>query len=291
MKFGIMFASTGRFASAQGAAAIATAAEECGLESIWSVEHVVIPDGYQSQYPYHVSGKIPGAETADIPDPLMWLAYAAALTSRITLATGILILPQRNPLVLAKECATLDRLSEGRFQLGIGVGWLEEEFDALGIPWARRGARTDEYVAAMREAWGSDRASFSGEFTSFDSVISRPQPGSGTVPIIVGGHSHAAARRAGRLGEGFFPANASADELIDLRDVMYAEAEAHGRDPHAIEYTAGTWSPKRGDLDEVRRLEEAGIHRLIVAPPTSDPDRIGDAMAELGERIAPVATL
>jgi probable F420-dependent oxidoreductase len=290
MKFGIMFASTGRYAAPEGAAAIATAAEECGLESIWSVEHVVIPDGYQSQYPYHVSGKLPGAETADLPDPLMWLTYVAALTSRITLATGILIVPQRNPVVLAKECATLHRLSNGRFQLGIGVGWLREEFEALGVPWDRRGARTDEYVAAMRALWSEDEASFDGEFASFDGAIMRPRPEGGAVPVIVGGHSEAAARRAGRYGDGFFPANASADELLHLRDVMAASATEHGRDPDSIEFTAGTWSPKRGDLDEVRRLEDEGVHRLIVAPPTSNPDEVRSAMEELAERIAPVST-
>lgn len=289
MKFGIMFASTGRYATPEGAAAIATAAEECGLESIWSVEHVVIPDGYQSQYPYHVSGKIPGAETADLPDPLLWLTYVAALTKRITLATGILIAPQRNPVVLAKECATLHRLSDGRFQLGIGVGWLKEEFEALGVPWERRGERTDEYVAAMRALWSQDKASFSGQFASFDGAIMRPQPDDGAVPIIVGGHSDAAARRAGRYADGFFPANATAEDLIRLREVMVASAAEHGRSADAIEMTGGTWSPRRGDLDEVRRLEDEGIHRLIVAPPTSDPGEIGSAMQDLAERIAPVS--
>lgn len=124
MKFGIMFASTGPFASAEGAATIATAADRCGIESIWSVEHVVIPDGYQSKYPYSSSGKIPGSDESEIPDPLIWLAYCAGITKEVRLATGILIVPQRNPVVLAKECATLDKLSNGRFDLGIGVSTL-----------------------------------------------------------------------------------------------------------------------------------------------------------------------
>ena len=194
MKFGIMFANSAHYATAEGAAAIAVAADECGIESLWAVEHVVIPHGYQSQYPYHESGRIPGGEDPDIPDPLLWLAYAAALTKRVRLATGILIVPQRNPVVLAKECATLHKLSNGRFELGIGVGWLEEEFDALGVPFADRGRRTDEYCEAMQALWSQDQAEYHGRYVSFEQAISRPQPEGGSVPIVVGGHSEAAAR-------------------------------------------------------------------------------------------------
>lgn len=291
MKFGIMFASTGPFASAEGAAAIATAADRCGIESIWSVEHVVIPDGYQSAYPYSSSGKIPGAEDADIPDPLIWLAYAAALTTEVRLATGILIVPQRNPVVLAKECATLDKLSNGRFDLGIGVGWLEEEFNALGLPFAQRGKRTDDYVAAMRALWTQEKASYDGEFASFDAAIQRPQPVQpGGVPIVVGGHSKAAARRAGRLGDGFFPISATEEELVDLLELMKETAAEHGRDGDAITITVGSWSPKRDSLDKVKELEEMGIDRLIVAPPTGNLDKLDEAIEQLAEKIAPVAT-
>lgn len=291
MKFGIMFASTGPFASAEGAAAIATNADRCGIESIWSVEHVVIPDGYQSQYPYSDSGKIPGSDDADIPDPLIWLAYAAALTTEIRLATGILIVPQRNPLVLAKECATLDKLSNGRFELGIGVGWLEEEFKALGLPFDDRGRRTDDYVAAMRALWTEDKASHDGPFASFDNAIQRPQPvQAGGVPIIVGGHSKAAARRAGRLGDGFFPISATEEELVGLLDLMKETAAENGRDGDAIAVTVGSWSPRRDHLDKVKELEQMGIERLIVAPPTGNIEKLPEAIEQLAEKIAPVAT-
>lgn len=290
MKFGIMFASTAHYATPEGAAAIATAAEECGLESIWSVEHVVIPHGYQSQYPYHESGRIPGGEDPDLPDPLIWLAYAAALTSEIKLATGILIVPQRNPVVLAKECASLHKLSGGRFELGIGVGWLEEEFNALGVPWKDRGGRTDEYCEAMSALWSQERASFHGRYADFTDAISRPQPAGGSVPIVVGGHSEAAARRAGRLGTGFFPARGTDDELRHLFEVVRREASAHGRDGDAIELTTMVWSPRRESLDRVKELEDLGVDRLVVAPPTSNPTKIRDAMAELADKVAPVAT-
>ena len=130
-----------------------------------------------------------------MPDPLIWLAFVAAATTELRLGTGIVILPQRNPVILAKELATLDSLSGGRVEFGIGVGWLKEEFEALGVPWARRGARTDEYIEAMRALWDGDHAAYEGEFVSFDDVSSNPKPAQGRVPIHIGGHSRAAAER------------------------------------------------------------------------------------------------
>lgn len=177
MDFGIVFANTGPFVDPEAAAAFAIKAEEVGFESLWTVEHVVVPAGYESTYPYDPSGRMPGNDGAPIPDPLIWLSYLAAVTSRIKLATGILIVPQRNPLVLAKQLATLDAMSGGRMEFGIGVGWLEEEFGALGVPFDGRGRRTDDYVAAMRALWADDQATHHGEFTSFDDCVMRPQPG------------------------------------------------------------------------------------------------------------------
>jgi probable F420-dependent oxidoreductase len=290
MKFGIMFANAGPFATGEGATALATAADECGIESIWAVEHVVIPHGYQSQYPYHESGRIPGGEDPDLPDPLLWLAHAAALTTHVRLATGILIVPQRNPLVLAKECATLAKLSGDRFELGIGVGWLEEEFQALGVPWPDRGRRTDEYCEAMQALWSQERAEYHGRYVDFSEAISRPQPTGGSVPIVVGGHSEASARRAGRLGSGFFPAKGEDDELRHLFELVRREAAEHGRDGDAIENTTMVWSPRRESLDRVKELEDLGVHRLVVAPPTGNPAKVRDAMEELAEKVAPVAT-
>lgn len=157
MKFGLGFVNTAPFTSGDDAGRVAVMAEEVGFESIWTIEHVIFPSGYESSYPYARSGKMPLRPTDPLPDPLIWLTWAAARTSRIRLATGIVILPLRNPLVLAKEVATLDHLTGGRVDLGVGVGWLREEFDALGVPWDRRGARTDEYVAAMRARGAATR--------------------------------------------------------------------------------------------------------------------------------------
>jgi probable F420-dependent oxidoreductase len=265
MKFGIVFANTGPFTDPVKAAAFAQAAEAAGFESLWTVEHVVVPSGYESAYPYDPSGKMPGPEESPIPDPLIWLSYVAAATSRIRLATGILILPQRNPVVLAKEVATLDHLSGGRVELGIGVGWLEEEFDAIGVPFADRGRRNDEYVEAMRALWRDDKATFHGQYANFDECVMRPQPVNGTVPIHIGGHTDVAARRAGRLGDGFFPGKGTHEELARSFDLARDTARQHGRDPDAIEMTTGgNGAIGTNALDEVKALADIGTSRVIL---------------------------
>jgi probable F420-dependent oxidoreductase len=259
MKFGLRYASLGRYAHGPAAVELAQAAEAAGFESIWTVEHVVVPHGYQSRYPYSPTGRMgSGLDDYPIPDPLIWLAYVASATRTIKLGTAILILPQRNPVVTAKEVATLDHLAGGgRVLLGIGVGWLAEEFSALGVPFEDRGARTDEYVAAMRALWRDERASFKGRFVSFDEVFCRPRPAGGRIPIVVGGDTKAAARRAGRLGDGYFPARGASQELFDE---MRRAAEAAGRDPSEIEVTVAA----PADVAGIEALAARGIARVAV---------------------------
>ena len=283
MRFGIAFANTGPMVEPAVAVAFARAAEAAGFESIWTVEHVVVPTEYASPYPYSPTGKMPGTVDSPIPDPLIWLTYVAAATSAIRLATGILILPQRNPVVLAKETATLDQLSGGRLLLGIGVGWLKEEFDAIGVPFAERGARTDEAVTALRALWTQDAATHHGRFSDFTDCVLRPHPVQPSIPVHVGGHTDAAARRAGRLGDGFFPAGGDHDELARLFDVVRQTARDHGRDPSAIELSTGGRGAL-GDraLDEVHALADLGVDRVIVPAfafwrdPATELARYGD---------------
>ena len=292
MKLGLAFANTGPFAEADGVVEMAVAAEQAGIESLWTVEHVIWPSSYDSEYPYSPTGKMPGDKTSPIPDPLVWLSFAAAHTTTLRLGTGIVILPERNPLVFAKEVATLDRLSKGRLQLGIGVGWLEEEFDALGISWARRGARTDEYVHAMRALWASDDASYDGEFVSFENVSSNPKPDTGSVPIVIGGHSVAAAKRAGRLGDGFFPGKGSIAELTEMIDIVHQSAAEHDRDPDAIEITAAHPGLFGGDpVGAAQEVASIGVSRTIApAFMLLGSEGVGAKAAEMAERIvAPIA--
>ena len=258
MKFGLRYTSLGRYANGPAAVELAQAAEAAGFDSMWTVEHVVIPQAYESRYPYSPSGRMgSGLEDFPIPDPLIWLAYIASATRTIKLGTAILILPQRNPVVTAKAVATLDHLAGGRrVLLGIGVGWLAEEFSALGVPFEDRGARTDEYVAAMRALWTHERASFQGRFVSFDNVFCRPLPAA-SIPIIVGGDTKAAARRAGRLGDGYFPARGASAELFD--EMTRAAVEA-GRDPKTIEITVSAPT----EPAEIEALAKRGISRVAV---------------------------
>jgi probable F420-dependent oxidoreductase len=259
MKFGLRYCNTGRFADDTALAVeLVQAGEDAGFESAWTVEHTVVPSGYESSYPYSADGKMAGGvEDLPLPDPLMWMSYMAGCTSTIKFATGILIVPQHNPVVAAKQIATLDHMSGGRVLLGIGVGWMKEEFDAIGVPFHDRGRRTDEYVAAMRELWTAERPTFHGEFVDFDAAYCRPQPAQGSVPIIVGGDTEFAARRAGRLGDGYFPARGAPQELLDL---ARRTAEEHGRDPDALEIT--TSMPD--DPSELEALAARGVSRVLV---------------------------
>jgi probable F420-dependent oxidoreductase len=258
MKFGLRYCNTARYVDPGDAVALAQAAEAAGFESLWTVEHTVVPEGYASVYPYDASGRMAGGRhDIPLPDPLIWMAYVAAATAKIRLATGIMILPQHNPVLAAKQIATLDHLARGRILLGVGVGWLREEFAALGVPFEERGARTDEYIAAMRELWSSDKPTFAGRFVRFAGAYCRPQPVNKSVPIIVGGHSEAAARRAGRLGDGFFPARGAPQELIAI---ARRTAEAAGRDPDRLEITVSL--PE--DLAELVELRRLGVARVLV---------------------------
>lgn len=259
--------------------------EDAGFESLWTVEHVVVPSDYGSEYPYSPDGKMPGGEEMPIPDPLIWLTWIAAVTQRIKLATGILILPQRNPVVLAKELATLDQLSSGRLLCGIGVGWLEEEFDAIGVPFAERGRRTDDHVAAMRALWTQDKATFHGEFTHFDDCILRPRPAQGSVPIHVGGHTDVSARRAGRLGDGFFPAKGSLVELSRWFEMARTAAREVGRDPSAIEMTTSALSlGGPSALDDLKSLADVGVDRVMLPAFVFYRDTAA-ALARYGEEV------
>tara|TARA_Y100001954_G_scaffold1400_2_gene1893 strand:+ start:6157 stop:7029 length:873 start_codon:yes stop_codon:yes gene_type:complete len=259
MKFGLRYCNTDKYAANTALAVeLVQAGEEAGFESAWTVEHTVIPSGYESVYPYSESGKIAGgAEDLILPDPLIWMAHMAGATESIKFGTAILILPQHSPVVCAAQVATLDYMSGGRALLGIGVGWLKEEFDAIGAPFERRGIRTDEYVAAMRALWANDCASFEGEFVQFKDTYCLPRPINGSVPIIVGGDTDYAARRAGRLGDGYFPARDTPQERIDL---ARRTAEQCGRDPDALEITM----PMPEDPDDIPNMKARGVDRLVV---------------------------
>lgn len=282
MKLGLMFVNSGPFSNPALLAHLAVTAERCGVESMWTVEHVVIPQDYKSPYPYSSSGKIPGGEDVSIPDPLLPLAFAAAVTKTIKLATGVLILPQRHPLYVAKEAATLDVLSNGRAILGIGSGWLEEEFSSLGLDFHTRGARTDESIKSLRALWSEDSASFHGKHFNFGPVKCYPKPAQkGGVPIHIGGHSPAAAKRAGRYGDGFFPALAEIPKLKELFALMKSEADKAGRDASKIELSC----MGRPRVEELKALEGIGVSRVVIAPPAFDAEGLTRGLEKLHDDV------
>lgn len=282
MKFALGFANTMKFASGAGAKELGLAAEAAGFESVWTVEHIVYPEGYESEYPYAPDGKMPGSGENPIPDPLVWLSWVGAVTTNLRLATGISLLPERHPLTYAKEVATLDAMSGGRVELGIGIGWLKEEFDALDVSWPRRGPRTEEYADAMRQVWAADDVTFEGEFVNFANISSNPKPANGTVPIHIGGHSRAAAERAGRMGDGFYPANGNISELFDI---CRQTAVDNGRDPEDIEFTSAHRGLFGDDPDAA--VEEAaswGMDRMMVPVFLHRKDTHA-SMAAFGEQV------
>ena len=275
-------------------AGVARAAEAAGLDSVWIPDHVVIPVEYRSRYPYQsydgdTFERYPWDETA-FPEPLTALTFAAAVTERVELCTGVVILPERNPVFLAKQVATVDRLSGGRLRLGVGIGWLREEFDAVGIPWERRGRRTDEAIEAMRALWTQDEASYAGATVAFERIRCRPAPVRPYgVPIVVGGHSEASARRAGRLGDGFLPIVASGDSFADetrhLLGVMRDAALQAGRDPDAVEIS-GFGSEDPAGLEAQREAGFDHVFHFVCEPDLDAAQRRIEAIAQLGRRCA-----
>jgi probable F420-dependent oxidoreductase len=251
--------------------AVAAAAEACGFATLWSGEHVVMVDKSSSRYPYSDDGQIAVPPSADWLDPMIGLSFAAAATSTIGIATGVLLLPEHNPVVIAKQAATLDTLSGGRLTLGAGVGWSREEFDALGVPFARRAARTAEYVAAMRTLWREAIASFDGEFVRFDSVRVNPKPvGGRQIPIVLGGNSDAALRRVAAWGDGWYGFNL--DSVADVAErLTYLEARCQesGRDANGLRRAVALRQPQ---VRDVAALADLGVDELvIVESPPADP--------------------
>jgi probable F420-dependent oxidoreductase len=252
--------------------------EAAGVESVWTVEHVVMADSYEPNYPYSESGRVGAPPDAiPMPDPLELIAFMAACTTQLRFGTAVVVAPLHSAAVLAKRAATIDLLSGGRFELGLGIGWQREEYAAVGAPFARRGQRLDETIAAMRILWAEAPATFHSESVSFDAVHLLARPLGGRVPIIVGGHSEAAVRRAGALADGWFPVSIAPGEFETAVQTLRETARSAGRDRADVEITAwpGSFDPSgEHDIDLVRRYVEAGARRIIIAVAPGSPSEI-----------------
>jgi probable F420-dependent oxidoreductase len=290
LKFGVVAPVSAEItADPRWMAAFARHLEACGFESIITVEHTVLATRYDSVYPYDPSGRVELAPGCPVPDPLDLLSFLAAHTERLRLATGVLVLPNHHPVVLAKRAATVDALSEGRLRLCVGVGWLREEIEACGTEFASRGRRADEQLVVLRALWEQQTAGVThrGEFFRFDNVVCNPKPVAGRhLPIHIGGHSKAAARRAGRFGDGFQPLGVAGAQLMGLLTLMHNEATAAGRDPADIELTLGH-SVSKIDTERAERLAAQGADRVVLAmPPIADLDQAKDELSACAQRLS-----
>ena len=233
MRIGVSLPNVGLDHGKEMVLHVAEAAERLGFDSVWVAHHVTLPYERSSRYPYQHSG----TELAMSPgmqwlDPLMTLAMVAGSTDRVRLGTSVLVLPYRNPVNLAAEAAALDVLSDGRFVLGVGAGWMKEEFRALGIDPAQRGPRTDEHIEVLRTLWTEDPASFAGRFTSFEGIVLATTPRTeGGPPIWVGGNTDVALRRALRQGDGWHGFEVYPQDMPDLAERLARLGEEVGRDP------------------------------------------------------------
>ncbi|MGA9490158.1 MAG: LLM class F420-dependent oxidoreductase [Mycobacterium sp.] len=293
MKFGVVApVAAGVTADPRWMTAFARHLEACGFESIVAVEHTVLATRYDSVYPYDPSGRVELAADCPVPDPLDLLSFLAANTDRLGLATGVLVLPNHHPVVLAKRAATVDALSNGRLRLCVGVGWLREEIEACGTAFESRGRRADEQLAVLRALWdtGTAEVSHHGEFFHFDDVVCSPHPVAGQhLPVHIGGHSKAAARRAGRYGDGFQPLGVAGSQLEALLTLMRDEAIGAGRDPAKIEVSLGH-SVAKVDAERAERLAAQGADRLVLAMPSiADLDQAKDELSACAQRLSLVA--
>jgi probable F420-dependent oxidoreductase len=260
LQIGLFSMTTGPSSYPEGAARVARAAEAAGFDSLWGGEHVVLPDPQAPPSPL-----APGDR---ITDPVVTLAFLAAHTTRVRLGTGIIILPQRNPLVLAKELATLDVLSNGRLVVGIGVGYLEPEFRALGAPFPDRGRVADDYLGAMRAIWSDGKPAYRGRFVSFERVDAHPKPVQRPhPPFVIGGHTPAAFRRAVEHGHGWYGFALDAEATARCLDGLREASRRHSRPAHLGPIEVSVTPRGRVDRALAERFAGLGVHRLIVVPP------------------------
>jgi probable F420-dependent oxidoreductase len=249
-------------------------AEEAGFEALWVGDHIALP--------------LQAPDPADEPrlEALVALTYLAAVTTRVRLGAAVLVLPQRQPVLLAKQLSSIDVLSGGRLTVGIGVGYVEPELRALGASLADRRARTDEYLAALRALWAEPPPSFEGRFVSFAGVIQRPRPAQRPhPPIVVGGHSPGAYRRAVREGDGWYGWELGLEEAAGSLEALREAARRHERPSSLGDLEITITPPGPVDLDTARRYADLGVHRLALQPPTMGGTAIEELIASAGDRL------
>ena len=315
MKYGFTLPGRGLLATPEHFQAIAQKGEELGYDALFTGDHILVPRDIASRYPYTEGGDFPGA-TGEYMEQLTLLGFLAGVTSKVRLVTSVIIVPHRNPLIAAKALATLDVLSKGRLVVGVGVGWMREEFEALNLPpFEERGAVTDEYIRAFKELWTSDDPHFEGKYVSFDNIsflpkpVQKPHP-----PIWVGGESRPALRRTAELADGWYPLGSNPtfpmgtpEQLAAGLDRLATYARRFGRDPSEIETIYRTHQFELGGTaadtdrlsfvgsaeqiaDDIRQYQQMGVSSLVLdfQRQTEDLDEMLDRMERFAAEVWPL---
>ncbi|HTN80558.1 MAG TPA: LLM class F420-dependent oxidoreductase [Acidimicrobiales bacterium] len=288
MRYGVAIPHANRFATPAAVDRMAAIVEDLGFDSIWTSDHIIVPEG---------SGYIP----EHMLEPLATLSHLAARTTNLTLGISVLVIPYRDPVFTAKYLSSLDVLSGGRLVLGVGVGWLEQEFHALGASFDERGAQTDEYLAVIRNLWETETSSFDGKWKRYDAMRMYPKGAAerrGTIPIWVGGNGGHAHRRAAKLGDGWHPINMSPAELGDGVVAYRAACDAAGREPGPVclrhmpgrpigdarAVLTGTPDEKAADI---RAYADAGLDELMLSMPWRSLDELASSLRAFMRDVAP----
>jgi len=286
MKIGVLALLANPHATPEFIRSLGEGAEERGIHSLWVAEHVVLFDDYQSRYPYAADGRLRGRGDTGPLEPFAALAFLAAATARLRLGTGICLVPQRNPVYTAKHVASVDWLSNGRVDFGIGVGWLEEEFHVLGVPFERRGARCRAYIEVMKRLWCDSVSEYSGEFYSlprcrqYPKPVQKPHP-----PIHVGGESDAALKRVATFGQGWFGFNIMPEAVTERLGVLDRLLGARGRTRQDVEVSVSPPLKTPIERDLVRRFQDAGAQQVVGVLRAYDRDQLHTALDALAANV------
>ena len=285
MEFGFGVPSRGPLASLENIVALAQKGEELGFDIITVSDHIVVPNEIDSIYPYNDTGEFTSSQSGEYMEQLTTIAYLAGVTSRIRLLTAVMVLPHRSPVLTAKMLATIDVLSQGRLIVGCGVGWMEEEFEAIGAPpYAERGAVGNEYLRVFKELWTSDDPSFDGKYASFSDIAFAPKPVQQPhPPLWIGGESPPALRRAGQLGDAWYPICSNPqfpvgtlEQFADYQARVRRHAERAGRDSDELDFAYSVnW------FDDTQEQTVEGERRILTGSPTQVAADI-DALEDLG---------
>ena len=284
MKVGVMAQFGGETSAPDYVARMARGLEERGFHSVWAPDHILIPKVIDASYPYQEDGEFPVEPTTQGLEPFTLLSFMAANTTQLRLGTGVIVLPQRNAALTAKQAADVDVLSGGRLDFGIGVGWMSDEFAALGMSFERRGARSDDYIRMMQTIWQSHESSYDGEFVKLPAAYQYPKPAQKPhPPLYFGGESKFALRRVARFGH-WFGVNVMPEGVPAKMAMLKEQCDLEGRDVNDVKIALCPYA-NACDRDTLRRYEDAGIDQVIMAAFVFGQDALEAAIDDLAEHL------